>query len=157
MKRLLIVAASALVLVLAACGGSQRVPKGVGEIDVRAPGRISQKPNHPNPGISRRVTDPSQVKDISRWFDSLKPPGKTSYGCAGGPAASVRFTFRSANGAELARAYSAPTAAGPCDPIHFTVDGQPEVFLVDTNQATPLIQQVQHLLGVKFHNDLYLG
>src|SRR5438093_1540410 len=84
MKRSLL-AGSALVLVLAGCGGSQRVPKGVTEIDIRAPGRISLRPNHPNPGISRRVTDRSQVQQIITWFDSLKPPGKSSYGCAGGP------------------------------------------------------------------------
>jgi hypothetical protein len=156
MKRSLL-AASALVLVLAGCGGSQRVPNGVTEIDIRAPGRISLRPNHPNPGISRRVTDPSQVKRITGWFDSLKPPGKTSYGCAGGPALSVRFTFRSANGDEWAKAYSAPAPACPCDTIQFTAGGQPEMFLVDGNQATPLIHRVQRMLGVKFHDDLYLG
>jgi hypothetical protein len=122
MKRLLL-AVSALVFVLAGCGGSQRVPKGVTEIDVHAPGRISLRPKHPNPGISRKATDPSQVKQIVSWFGSLKPPGKTSYACAGGPAASVRFTFRSANGTALATANSPPvpgrswargTGAPPC-------------------------------------------
>ena len=156
MKRSLL-AASALVLALAGCGGSQRVPNGVTEIDIRAPGRISLRPNHPNPGIARRVIDPSQVKRITGWFDSLRPPGRTSYLCAGGPALSVRFTFRSANGDELAKAYSAPARAGPCDTIEFTVGGQSEMFLVDSNQATPLIRRVQRMLGVKFHDDLYLG
>jgi len=156
MKRLLL-AGSALVLVLAGCGGSQRVPRGVSQIDVRAPGRVSLRPNHPNPGISRSITDPSQVKRITGWFDSLKPPGTTSYICAGGPALSVSFTFRSANGAELAKAYSPPAPAGPCDTIQFTAAGQPETFLVDSNQVTPLIHRVQRLLGVKFHNDGYLG
>ena len=31
------------------------------------------------------------------------------------------------------------------------------MFLVDSNQATPLIRRVQRMLGVKFHDDLYLG
>jgi hypothetical protein len=156
MKRSLL-AASALVLVLAGCGGSQRVPNGVTEIDIRVPGRISLRPDHPNPGISRRITEPSEVKRITGWFDSLKPPGKTSYGCAGGPALSVRFTFRSASGDELAKAYSAPAPAGPCDAIELSVGGQPEMFLVDSDQATPLIHRVQRMLGVKFHSDLFLG
>jgi hypothetical protein len=156
MKRL-VLAASVLVLVLSACGGSQRVPKGVAEIDINAPGRISLHPGHRNPGISRRITDPSQVERIVNWFDSLKPPGKVSYLCAGGPALSVRFAFRSANGDELAKAYSAPVPAGPCDTIQFTVGRQPGSFLVDTNQATPMIHRVQRLLGVKFHDDLYYG
>lgn len=138
-------------------GGSHRVPKGVSQIDIRAPGRISLKPNHPNPGISRRITDPAQVKLITSWFDSLKPPGETSYGCAGGPALSVRFAFRSANGRELAAAYSAPAPAGPCDTIQFTAGGQPETFLVDSDHATPLIHRVERMLGVKFHDDLYYG
>jgi hypothetical protein len=138
-------------------GLSARVPKGVTEINIRAPGRISLRPNHANPGISRSITDPSQVKRITGWFDSLQPPGKTSYVCAGGPAASVGFTFRSANGAELAKAYSAPAPAGPCDTIQFAVDGQREMFLVDSNRATPLIHRVQRLLRVKFHNDVYYG
>jgi hypothetical protein len=31
------------------------------------------------------------------------------------------------------------------------------MFLVDSDQATPLIHHVQRMLGVKFHNDLFLG
>jgi hypothetical protein len=103
MKRLLI-AAAPLVLLLAACGGSQRVPRGVSEIDIRAPGRISRSRTHPSPIISRRVTDPSEVKSIIDWFNGLRPPGKVNYGCAGGLGADVTFTFRSPSGAELAKA-----------------------------------------------------
>lgn len=166
----LLLAASGLVFVLAACGGSHRVPNGVNEIDIHSPGRLHLSthrshghvhltPGHPSPVISRRVTDPSQVERITGWFDSLKPPGKVSYGCAGGPAESVRFTFRSANGEELATAYSAPERAGPCDTIGFIVGGQRkrETFLVDSTQGSPLIQRVESLLGVKFPDDLYLG
>ena len=166
----LLIASTPLVLVLAACGGGQRVPKGVSEIDIHSPGRlhlITQRshghvylrPGHPSPVISRRVTDPSQVERIAGWFNSLKPPGKVSYGCAGGPAEGVRFTFRSANGEELAMAYSAPERAAPCDPIGFIVGAQREreTFLVDGDQGSPLIHRVESLLGVKFPNDLYLG
>jgi hypothetical protein len=168
MRRLLL-ATSALVFVLAACGGSQRVPKGVTEIDIHSPGplhlstrrshgRISLR-DHPSPVISLRVTDPSQVTRITSWFDSLQPPGKVSYGCAGGPAETVRFTFRSANGAELATAYSAPLRAGPCDTIGFIVGRQREreAFLVDSKQGPTLIDRVQGLLGVKFALTGYLG
>jgi hypothetical protein len=156
MKRL-VLAASVLVLVLSACGGGQRVPKGVAEIDIHAPGRFSPKAGRPSPGISRRITDPARVERIAGWFDSLEPPGKVSYGCAGGPALSVRFTFRSANGDELAKAYSAPVPADPCDTIQFTAGRKPESFLVDGNQSTPMIRRVQHMLGVEFNNDLYYG
>ena len=161
MKRLLI-AAGFLVFVLAACGGSQRVPKGVSEIDIRAPGRISQS-THPSPIISRRVTDPSQVKSIIDWFSALRPPGKTNYACAGGFAADVRFTFRSASGTELARANSPPAAAIPCNPVHFLIRGQQETFLVDgdlphsVNLRTTFIGRVERLIGTKFHADVYLG
>ena len=155
---LLAALATGLVLGLRSTGAGLTawVPRGVTEIDIRAPGRISLT-NHPNPGISRRITDPSQVKRITSWFNSLKRPVAAPYICAGGPAHSVRFTFRSANRADLATAYSAPALAGPCDPIQFTAGGQPETALVDRNQATALIHRVQRLLGVKFHNDLYYG
>jgi hypothetical protein len=169
MRRLLL-AASALVFVLAACGGSQRVPKGVTEIDVHSPGSLHVSTHrshghvhlslgHSSPAISLRVTDPSQVSRINSWFDSLKPPGKVSYGCAGGPAETVRFTFRSANGAELATAYSAPLRAGPCDTIGFIVGRQREreAFLVDSKQGPTLIDRVQGLLSVKFPLIGYLG
>jgi hypothetical protein len=158
MKRLLLVA-SVLILVLAACGGSSRVPSGVSQIDIHylATSRhVTNSPIHARP-VSRRVTDSSQVKSVIDWFDSLKPPGKTSYGCAGGPASEVTFTFRSANGAELAKAYSAALAAASCDPIHLTVHGQQETFLVDSNQKMALINRVGRLLGIKFRQHGYLG
>jgi hypothetical protein len=169
MRRLLL-AASALVFVLAACGGGQRVPKGVTEIDIHSPGplhlsthrshgHVFRSSDHPSPVISIRVTDPSQVTRITSWFDSLEPPGNVSYGCAGGPAESVRFTFRSGNGAELATAYSAPLRAGPCDTIGFIVGGrrEREAFLVDGKHGPTLIDRVEGLLGVKFPLIGYLG
>jgi hypothetical protein len=156
MKRLL-VAANALVFVLAACGGSQRVPKGVSEVDIRAPVRITKSPTRPEI-FSRRITDPSQVKRIIGWFDSLQPAGNYNTLCAGGLAAEVTFTFRSATGVELAKAYSPPEVADTCDTIHFTTRGQHETFLVDANQATPLIGRVKRLLGPRFRPTfLYLG
>jgi hypothetical protein len=169
MRRLLL-ATSGLVFVLAACGAGQRVPKGVTEIDIHSPGplhlsthrshgHVYLSPGHPSPVILQRVTDPSQVRLITAWFDSLMPPGKVSYGCAGGPAETVRFTFRSANGDELATAYSAPLRADHCDMIGFIVGGQleKEKFLIDSSHGPSLIHRVQRLLGVKFSNDLYLG
>jgi hypothetical protein len=168
----LLIAACALTLatsVVAGCGSSRRVPNGVSEIDIHTPGplhlsthrshgHVYLRPGRPSPVISRRVTDPSQVERIIGWSNSLKPPGKVSYGCAGGPAESVRFTFRSANGDELATAYSAPERAGPCDTIGFTVGGQRlrETFLIDS-RGPSMIHRVQRLLGVKFPDNLYLG
>jgi len=80
MKRLLL-AASALVLVLAACGGSQRVPKRVSEIDIRTlvpdVRSVTDRPRV----FSRSITDPSEVERIIGWFDALKPPGTTSIAC----------------------------------------------------------------------------
>jgi hypothetical protein len=139
-------AASALVLVLAACGGGYRVPGGVAQIDVRQPGVVS-----------RSVTNLFQVDQIINWFDALKPPSKTKITCAGGPAMSVTFTFLSANGSKLARAYSAPFAAGPCDSIQFTAHGQRVMFLWDRDLRRPLIDRVQRLLGVKFGRGVYYG
>ena len=140
MKRLLL-AASALVLVLTACGGSQRVPKGVSEIDIRAPLRINLRPAPPQI-FSRSVTDPSQVKRIINSFDSLRLPGKPNYGCAGGLDTDVTLTFRSANGAELAKAYSPPAAAHYCDPIFLTVSGRRQTILIDSKGMT-LIGQMK--------------
>jgi len=150
MKRLLL-AASALVLVLAACGGSQRVPKGVSEIDIRTlvpdVRSVTDRPRV----FSRSITDPSEVERIIGWFDALKPPGTTSIACAGGLAANVTFTFRSADGAELAKANSPPAPTDACNPIHFfTLRGQQENFLVDNNQGPALIGRVKHLLGTRF-------
>jgi hypothetical protein len=157
--RCLLLAASPLVLVLAACAGGQRVPNGVSEIDIRAPVQL-ETPRHPQPPkvFSRTVTNPSQVSRVVDWFDSLQPPGKTDYVCAGGLGASVRFTFRSANGAELARAYSPPAKAGPCDTIQFTPSGQQEAFLVDGNQGASLIGRLKRLLGPRFRpTGVYYG
>ena len=154
MKRLLL-AASCLVLMVAACGGSHRVPNGVSEIDIRAPGApLSLR--KPSPPVSRTVTDPSQVKRIIEWFDSLKP-GSTKTLCAGGLVANVTFTFRSTNAADLARANSPPAVAEDCQWIVFTTPGQQETLLVDSNQATPLIDRIQRLLGTKFKVSVYLG
>ena len=152
----LLLAASLLVLVLAACGGSQKVPKGVREIDVHAPG-VPLSLRKPGPPISRRVTDPSQVKRIIGWFHALKRPGNSNVVCAGGLAANVTFTFRSASGDELAKASSPPAAASYCQPIHFVTRGQRETFLIDANQGSPLIDRVESLLGIRFPVKLYLG
>jgi hypothetical protein len=157
MKRLLL-AASPLVLVLAACGGAHRLPKGVGEIDVRAPvGRPTRSPSLPQI-FSRRITDPAQVKSIVGWFDSLKRPGKSEIACAGGYSSDVTFTFRSLNGNELASANSPPARADDCNPIHLTLRGQQEAFLVDSGQGMALIGRIKRLFGPRFRPVIgYLG
>jgi hypothetical protein len=148
MRRLLLTA-SALAFVLAACGGSQRVPNGVSEIDIRAPVRITTSPEAPDI-FSRRVTDPAQVRRIIGWFDSLQQPGSNNTLCAGGLVADVTFTFRSANGVDLAKAFSPPAVAEACDTIQFSAHRLLETSLVDGNQATPLIGRVKRLLGPRF-------
>jgi hypothetical protein len=157
MKRLLVVA-SAFVLLLTACGGGHRVPKDVSEIDVRAPvGRPTRSPSPPHI-FFRRITDPAQVKSIIGWFDSLERPGNKEIACAGGYALDVTFTFRASNGAELASANSPPATADSCDPIHLTIRGQREKFLVDGNQGLALIDRVKRLLGPRFRPAIgYLG
>jgi hypothetical protein len=147
--KLLLLGASALLVVVAGCGGSQRVPKGVSEIDIRAPVRITHHNQKPRI-FSRRVTDPSQVARLVAWFDALKPAGGNSnIVCAGGLSADVTFIFRSASGAKLASAFAPPAPAGNCDPIHFDRPGRQEAFLVD-GRGKPLIRRVERLLGPGF-------
>lgn len=128
------------------------MPKGVSEIDVRAPVGRPTRGASPAHIFSRRITDPAQVKSIVGWFDSLERPRKTNVGCAGGFALDVTFTFRSPNGEELASANGPPATAGTCDPIHFTVRGRgrQETFLVDGNPGSALIGRVKRLLGPRF-------
>lgn len=153
----LLVAASALVLVLAGCGDGQRAPKGVSKIDLRAPIRITHHNQHPRI-FSRRITDPSQVARFVAWFDALKPAGGNSnIVCAGGLSADVTFIFRSASGAKLASAVAPPAPAGNCDPIHFKLPGRQETLLVD-GRGMALIGRVKRLLGPGFRPVVgYLG
>jgi hypothetical protein len=57
-----------------------------------------------------------------------------------------------------------PSCRSPSrDPVHFTVRGQQETFLVDSDQPygvnlrTTLIGHVERLIGTKFHADVYYG
>ncbi len=176
-RRLLLAAALAGVVVLAAgltlalrpAGSASTgawVPRGVEEIDVRAPS-LRALP------ISRHITAPSQVNRVVAWFNGLHRDPSTvrihgmQLGCAGGPAESVMFTFRDASGNVLAKAYSAPGVASYCDPIQFAVgahranfliDGTSPNFLIGRVKGTKsLIGRVERLLGVKFPFAGYLG
>jgi hypothetical protein len=137
------------------------VPAGVHEIDIRG---FSRPPAARKfAAVSFRVTDPAEVKSVVAWFDGLErnPRTVTIHGrqlvCAGGPAESVAFTFRGANGRALARAFSAPGVAEYCDPIQLTAGTHRASFLVDANRASSLIGRVQGLLGVTFASTGYYG
>jgi hypothetical protein len=104
------------------------IPQGVEEIDVKAP------------PISRRITAPSEVKRVVVWFDELHRVREVKIhgiqlACAGGYAANVVFTFRGANGEELAKATGTPDVAWACGTIQFAAGAQPAAFLVDGNGA----------------------
>jgi hypothetical protein len=147
-----------LVLVLSACGGAHRVPEGVSEIDIRASVRQLTRPPSLPYIFSRRITDPSQVKRIIGWFNSLKRPGRGAVVCGGGYDANVTLTFRSPDGAALEIAHSPPARAGICDPIHLTIFGHHETVLVDSNQGMSLIDRFKRLLGRRFRPvGVYLG
>jgi len=129
------------------------VSQGVAEIDIRGG------------GVSQRVIDPSQVSQMVAWFNDLKRNTKLSplhngqhYLCAGGYALNVTFTFRSASGAELATANSAPLrAASYCSPVLLNRAGQPQTYLVDRNSANGFVGRVGRLVGVKFRGLVYNG
>jgi hypothetical protein len=129
-----------------------RVPLGVRAIDVQAP---------LIPAL--HVTDPSQINHIVAWFDALDTQrhalrtGIYSGVCAGGFAANVRFVFRAESGRELAKGYSPPVLASACSPTYFIVRGRPRGVLVDENKASPLIDDVQRLLGVTIKERLFRG
>lgn len=120
------------------------VPSGVREIDVQGN------------SVSRRVTAPRQVARIVRWFDALNvvQPGQPVVGCRLSLASKVKFSFRSAGGAELASAIVPSQPADGCYPISFAIRGQQQTPLIDSTpgRGKAFIDRVQRLLGVRFRS-----
>lgn len=165
--------------------GAAWLPQRVQEIDIHAPSFKSQwvdihSPSFksPPPPLSIRITDPSQVAHVTAWFNALvlRSPhpmrmsdGDMGGGCTGGPAPDVAFTFRGANGEELAKANSTPGTAWYCEAIQFTAGAHPTAGLVDRfarrvadgseildrKHASSFIGRVERLLGVRFRSHIY--
>jgi len=118
------------------------LPTGVREIDIRGG------------GVTRQLTDPAQVARIVRWFGepTVTPPTRYVTTCSVAFAnVTVTFMFRSASGAELARASVPSTAASACDPIQFYVHGRAQTPLIDAGAANDaFISRVERLLAVCF-------
>jgi hypothetical protein len=118
------------------------VPAGVREIDIRGG------------GVVRRVTAPAQVARIVRWFDALHvtPPGVT-VGCMLELSTPVHFRFRTASGAELARAVVPSEGADGCNSIQLTIGGKQQMPLGDARFGKhAFVEKVQRLLGVCFRD-----
>src|SRR5579871_6798439 len=121
---------------------SEALPSGVREIDIRAG------------GVSRRLSDRAKVARVVRWFGepTVTPPTKYTTACDGPVfSATVTFIFRSASGAEVARASVPSGAAWACDPIEFFVHGKAQTPLIDIGAAKDaFVARVERLLGVCF-------
>jgi hypothetical protein len=104
---------------------------------------------------ARRVTSPSKVSAIVRWFDALNvvQPDIAVYGCPYIDYVPVGFVFRSAQGAVLATA-TVPSLGGAswCNQIKFSIGGHQQTPLIDSTpfQGKAFIDRVQRLLSVRF-------
>jgi hypothetical protein len=95
------------------------------------------------------VRSPYAVGSLVAWMNGLSNQSSvcfTGYGLflAGGP--TVRFTFRSGNGAVLARATVTDLLgrSGPCNPISLTIGKGGPKYLVGAD----LLLRIQRLLGI---------
>jgi len=117
------------------------VPAGVREIDIRGG------------GANLHVTGRGDVARIVRWINALNvsQPGPYVVGCPLILASYVRFSFRSAGGATLARAVAHGGWATNCDTIEFTIRGKQQLPLIDARMGRyAFMSKVQRLLGVRF-------
>lgn len=116
------------------------LPGAVREIDIR------------DKHVRRGITKPAKVARIVHWFDALNVVPRTSVlGCVDVSATRATFVFRSAQGAELARAVAGTSPATGCSPIEFAIGGKRQIPLVDAAFGRrAFVNRVQRLLGVRF-------
>ncbi len=114
---------------------SERIPPATRTIVVRGP------------KIRRTVTSPAQVARISRWFDALpvSPPG-IAVACALVLRPNITLSFRSAGGAQLARAGAPEPRAGICDQIGFKIGCKTKKPLIDRSSGASFAERLEHLL-----------
>ena len=130
---------------------SERVPAGVGEIDI-----TSALPGKP-PTVSRHVTAPSDVRTIVGWIDRMQivqPFGAMSCPAFIYPAPVVTFNFRAAGGGPLlakAMLIDYCFSSFSCNPVTFAIRGHTEKPLLGGD----FLARVQRLLGVRFRQQSF--
>jgi hypothetical protein len=130
--------------VVGGCAGSgASIPPGVALIRV-----TSARGREPS-FVGVRVTDPSNVRQITAWIDQMKPVPRGAYSCpfSWPTEPTVSFTFRaSSQGPALARASETDdgSGSGPCNPLTVRIGGQRHHDLV----AGRFLERVQRLLKV---------
>ncbi len=119
----------------------EAVPRGVREIDVTI---------EDGARITRKVMDSATIGRIVRWFDRLPiyPPGFDGPMCGPTTAGRITLVFRSATGRPVADAQASVERASMCDPIAFSIHGNPQTELVDKFQGEVFALRLVHLLGV---------
>jgi hypothetical protein len=145
MKRLLL-PASALVLVVTACGAGAKPAPQAADGGGRVPAATRTVVVHA-PTWSRTVTNPAKVARIVRWFDRLRPlrHGK-GVACPLVLRPEIAISFRGAGGAQLAYARVPRSVAGICDPIGFRVAGKAAESLIDRFSGQSLARRLDRLL-----------
>jgi hypothetical protein len=116
---------------------AERAPAETSEIVLRAP------------KAAARVTDPTKVSRIVRWFDALpiSPPG-IAVSCPLTVAPDITLSFRNARGVRLAKARVPSAFAWLCDPIQFSIGGRHQQPLIDSVHRESFVRRLQDLLGV---------
>jgi hypothetical protein len=117
---------------------TERVPAATREIVLHAPKG------------SAKVTDPTEVDRIIRWFDALpvSPPG-IAVACPLSPGADITLSFREGSGAWLAQAKLPPTPASICDSIAFSIGGREQKPLIDRADRASFVRRLQDLLRIR--------
>ena len=127
---------------------SERIPRGVHEIDVTrgAPGQA--------PTLSIKVLAANKIRALVAMVDGLEIVQPGAYSCPssqpGAPV--VTFTFRASDGGTvLARASQLAAArepTTPCDPMTFSMRGHPRTPLLG---GARVLTEASRLLGVRLH------
>lgn len=133
---------------------SEKVPRGVREIDIReVQMQLTHRAGHPFvtlPILSLKLTNRTKIKRIVSWIDARPLNQPVLYPCHGGlerTARVITFVFRGARRAFLARASGVPFVGSPapCTPIDFRLRGRAQPPLLGGGFG-----QVQRILGVRF-------